>query len=69
MTRKQLEEKRDGLEAQMRWAVLHSAGQELLDLSRVENDHLLVTIGPGAHARFSDFITPWIEAWRLERVS
>jgi hypothetical protein len=42
MTRKQLEEKRDGLEAQMRWAVLHSAGQELLDLLRVENDRLAV---------------------------
>jgi hypothetical protein len=26
----------------MRWAVLHSADQEFLDLLRVENDHLAV---------------------------
>jgi hypothetical protein len=40
MTREQLEQKRDGLEAQMRWAALHEADQELLDLLRIENDRL-----------------------------
>jgi hypothetical protein len=24
---------------------------------------------PWVRARFGDFITPWIEAWQLERVS
>jgi 3-deoxy-D-arabino-heptulosonate 7-phosphate (DAHP) synthase len=47
MTRRELDQKRDGLEAQMHWAALHDADQELLDLLRVENDRLLVTIGPG----------------------
>jgi hypothetical protein len=45
MTRQQLEKKRDGLEAQMHWAELHDADQELLDLLRVENDRLLVVFG------------------------
>jgi hypothetical protein len=40
MTRRQLEQKRDGLEAQMHWAALHDADQELLDLLRIENDRL-----------------------------
>jgi hypothetical protein len=40
VTRQQLERKRDGLDAQTRWAVRHSADQELLDLLRVEKDRL-----------------------------
>jgi hypothetical protein len=45
MTRKQLEQQREGVEAQMRWAVLHGGDQELLDLLRVESDRLSVMIG------------------------
>jgi hypothetical protein len=45
MTRKQLEQQREGVEAQMRWAVLHGGDQELLDLLRVESDCLSVMIG------------------------
>jgi hypothetical protein len=45
MNRKQLEQLREGVEAQMRWAVLHGGDQELLDLLRIESDRLFVTIG------------------------
>jgi hypothetical protein len=45
MTRQQLEQLREGVEAQMRWAVLHGGDQELLDLLRVESDRLSVMIG------------------------
>jgi hypothetical protein len=44
MTREQLEQQRQGVEAQMRWAVLHGGDQELLDLLRVEMEHLSVKI-------------------------
>jgi hypothetical protein len=40
MTRKQLEEKRDGLEAQMHWAALHRGDQELMDVLRDESGRL-----------------------------
>jgi hypothetical protein len=45
MTRQQLEQLRDCVEEQMRWAVLHGGDQELLDLLRVESDRLSVLIG------------------------
>jgi hypothetical protein len=45
MTRQQLEQLREGVEAQMRWAVLHGGDQELLDLLRVESDRLSGMIG------------------------
>jgi hypothetical protein len=41
MTRKQLEEQRECVEAQLRWALLHGGDQELLDLLRVESDRLV----------------------------
>jgi hypothetical protein len=40
MTRQQLEQKRAGLEAQMRWAALHRGDQELMDVLRDENGRL-----------------------------
>jgi hypothetical protein len=45
MTRTQLERQREGVEAQIRWAVLHGGDQELLDLLRIESDRLCVMIG------------------------
>jgi hypothetical protein len=45
MTRKQLEQQREGVKAQMRWAALHGGDQELLDLLRFESDRLLAMIG------------------------
>jgi hypothetical protein len=45
MTGKQLKQQREGVEAQMRWAVLHGGDQELLDLLRVESDRLFAMIG------------------------
>jgi hypothetical protein len=40
MTRKQLEQQRECVEAQLRWALLHDGDQELLDLLRVERARL-----------------------------
>jgi hypothetical protein len=45
MTRKQLEQLRERVKAQTRWAVLHGGDQELLDLLRVESDRLSAMIG------------------------
>jgi hypothetical protein len=45
MTRTQLEQQREGVEAQIRWTVLHGGDQELLDLLRIESDRLCVMIG------------------------
>ena len=45
MTRKQVEEQREGVKAQMRWAVLHGGDEELLDLLRVESGRLSAMIG------------------------
>jgi hypothetical protein len=44
MTRKQLEQVREGVEAQMRWALAHGGDQELLDLLRIECDRLFPKI-------------------------
>jgi hypothetical protein len=44
MTRKQLEQQRERVEAQMRWAVIHGGDQELLDLLRLESDRLFAMI-------------------------
>jgi hypothetical protein len=41
MTRKQLEQQRERVETQMRWAAVHDGDQELLDLLRLESDRLL----------------------------
>jgi hypothetical protein len=40
MTREQLEQKLDGLEAQMQWAALHHGDRELMDVLRDESDRL-----------------------------
>jgi hypothetical protein len=45
MTRQQLEQKRGGLEAQMRWAALHHGDQELMDVLRDESDRLSGMMG------------------------
>ncbi len=45
MTRKQLEQLRESVEEQLRWALLHDGDQELLDLLRIESDRLSTTIG------------------------
>jgi hypothetical protein len=47
MTRTQLEQQREGVEAQIRWAVLHGGDQELLDLLRIESDRLCLMTGQG----------------------
>jgi hypothetical protein len=44
MFRKQLERQREGVEAQMRWALLHGGDQELLDVLRIESERLLAMI-------------------------
>jgi hypothetical protein len=44
MTRKQLEQQRECVESQLRWAVLHGGDQELLDLLRLESDRLFAMI-------------------------
>jgi hypothetical protein len=44
MTRAQLEQQREGVEAQLCWAVLHRGDQELLDLLRIESSRLCVMI-------------------------
>jgi hypothetical protein len=44
MSRKQLEQQRECVGAQLRWAVLHGGDQELLDLLRVESDRLFAMI-------------------------
>ncbi len=44
MTRKQLEQLREGVEAQMRWALAHGGDQELLDLLRIESFRLFLKI-------------------------
>jgi hypothetical protein len=46
MTKAQFEQQREGVEAQICWAILHGGDQELLDLLRIESDHLCVMIGP-----------------------
>jgi hypothetical protein len=50
MTRRQLEQQRERVEAQMRWAVVHGGDQELLDLLRLERDRLFAMIGQ-SHSR------------------
>jgi hypothetical protein len=72
MTRQQLEQQREGVQAQMRWAVRHGGDHELLDLLRVENDRLFAMMGqhpttarPGHQARSSaqpQFI-PTVHSW------
>jgi hypothetical protein len=47
MTRTLLEQQREGVEAQMHWAILHDGDQELLDLLRVESDRLGLMTGQG----------------------
>jgi hypothetical protein len=47
MTRTQLEQQREGVEAQKHWAILHGGDQELLDLLRVESDRLGLMTGQG----------------------
>jgi hypothetical protein len=44
MTREQLKQQRQGVNAQMRWAALHRGDQELLDLLRVEMEQLSAKI-------------------------
>jgi hypothetical protein len=50
MNRKQLVRQRERVEAQMRWAEAHCGDQELLDLLRLESDHLFAMIGQ-SHSR------------------
>ncbi len=45
MTTKQLQAKRDGLEAQMLWAALHRGDRELMEVLRDESDHLSKMLG------------------------
>jgi hypothetical protein len=45
MTRKQLEEKREGLVAQMHWAALFGGDQELMDVLRDESGRLSRMLG------------------------
>jgi hypothetical protein len=47
MTRTLLEQQREGVEAQMHWAILRGGDQELLDLLRVESDRLGLMTGQG----------------------
>ena len=47
MTRTLLQRQREGVEAQMHWAILHGGDQELLDLLRVESDRLGLMTGQG----------------------
>jgi hypothetical protein len=47
MTRTFFLQQREGVEAQMHWAILHSGDQELLDLLRVESDRLGLMTGQG----------------------
>jgi hypothetical protein len=57
MTRQQLEQLRDCVEAQTRRAVLHGGDQELLDLLRVESNRLSVLIGsPSRSPSNSDLV-------------
>jgi hypothetical protein len=44
MIRTQLEQQRECVEAQLRWAVVHGGDQELLHLLRVEGDRLFAMI-------------------------
>jgi hypothetical protein len=44
MTRRQLEQLRECVKAQMRWALAHGGDQELLDLLRIGSDRLFLTI-------------------------
>jgi hypothetical protein len=44
MTRKHLEQLRECVKAQIRWALAHGGDQELLDLLRIESDRLFVMI-------------------------
>jgi hypothetical protein len=46
MTRQQLAQKRDGLEAQIHWAALHHGDEELMDVLRNESGRLSGMIGP-----------------------
>jgi hypothetical protein len=45
MTRKELEQLREGVEEQLRWALLHDGDQELLELLRLESDRLFAMMG------------------------
>jgi hypothetical protein len=42
--REELERHREGVEAQLRWAMLHDGDQELLELLRFESDRLSLRI-------------------------
>jgi hypothetical protein len=55
MTRQQLEQKRDGLEAQIHWAALHRGDEELMDVLRHESGRLSGMIGPAKR------ITRWVD--------
>jgi hypothetical protein len=54
MTRKQLEQQREVVEAQMRWALLYGGDQELLDLLRFESDRLFAMTDSTRLAAVSD---------------
>jgi hypothetical protein len=45
MSRRHLEQLRECVKAQMRWALAHGGDQKLLDLLRIESDRLSVMIG------------------------
>jgi hypothetical protein len=51
MTGTLLEQQREGVEAQMHWAIIHGGDQELLDLLRVESDRLGLMTGQVAPGR------------------
>jgi hypothetical protein len=51
MTRRQLEQQRERVEAQMRWAVVHGGDQGLLDLLRLERDRLFCDDWPISRPR------------------
>jgi hypothetical protein len=48
MDRKQLEQLREGVDAQLRWAEIHGADQKLLELLRIHRDRVSAMI---AHAQ------------------
>jgi hypothetical protein len=45
MTREQLEQVRNSVQAQLRWAMLHDGDEELQELLGIENDRLSAMIG------------------------
>jgi hypothetical protein len=48
MAREQIEQVRESVKAQLRWAMLHDGDQELLELLRFERDRLSLLIGSDA---------------------